>query len=160
MLYLHFFTSLQKQNGIHNRMRFRLLIILLLLSGVCAAQSDSTANASSDSLPKENIIDRVMNKFEYNHGRTSVKYYPTAGLDPASGLSLGVLSLVSIEPKEKDKRKIKFYRPTSITNSLSYSTKKWLNFCSDMVIYASHGIVENASPPRGVLQCRLRLGYA
>lgn len=124
-------------------MRFRLLIILLLLSGVCAAQSDSTINAFSDSLPKENIIDRVMSLFEYNRGRTSVKCYPTAGLDPASGLSIGVLSLVSVEPKEKDERKIKFYRPTSITNSLSYSTKKWLNFSSDMMIYASHGIVVN-----------------
>ena len=82
-----------------------------------------------------------MSLFEYNRGRTSVKCYPTAGLDPASGLSIGVLSLVSVEPKEKDERKIKFYRPTSITNSLSYSTKKWLNFSSDMMIYASHGIV-------------------
>lgn len=124
-------------------MRFRLLIILLLLSGVCAAQSDSTATEFQDSTLDKNLIDKVMDLFEFNRGRTSVKYYPTAGLDPASGLSLGVLSLVSIEPKEKDKRKIKFYRPTSITNSLSYSTKKWLNFCSDMVIYANHGVVIN-----------------
>lgn len=124
-------------------MRFRLLIILLLLSGVCAAQSDSTATEFQDSTLDKNLIDKVMDLFEFNRGRTSVKCYPTMGIDPASGISFGLLSLVAIEPKERDRKKIKFYRPTSISNSLSYSTKKWLNFCSDMVIYANHGVVIN-----------------
>lgn len=143
MLYLLFFTSLQKQNGIHNRMRFRLLIILFLLSGVCAAQSDSTATEFQDSTLDKNLIDKVMDLFEFNHGRTSIKCYPTMGIDPASGISFGLLSLVAIEPKERDRKKIKFYRPTSISNSLSYSTKNWINLRSDMIIYASHGVVVN-----------------
>lgn len=81
-----------------------------------------------------------MSHFEYNHGRTSVKYYPSMGIDPASGISLGLLSLVSIEPIEK---KIKFYRPTSISTALSYSTKKWVNFRSDIVIFGNNGLVLN-----------------
>jgi outer membrane protein assembly factor BamA len=84
-----------------------------------------------------------MSHFEYNRGRLTVKYYPSAGLDPASGFSLGVLSLVSISPKEKERKKIKFFRPTSISTSASYSTKNWVNLKSDMMIYASHGIVVN-----------------
>ncbi|MBR4454075.1 MAG: hypothetical protein IKS33_07455, partial [Bacteroidales bacterium] len=99
-------------------MRFRLLIILLLLSGVCAAQSDSTATELQDSTLDKNLIDKVMDLFEFNRGRTSVKCYPTMGIDPASGISFGLLSLVAIEPKERDRKKIKFYRPTSISNSL------------------------------------------
>lgn len=124
-------------------MRYRLLLIILLLSSLCSAQEDSLLVATSDSIPEENFIDRIMSHFEYNNGRMSVKYYPSVGLDPASGLSLGALSLVSIVPKENDQKKIKFYRPTSISSMVSYSTKKWVNLKSDMMIYAKHGIVVN-----------------
>jgi outer membrane protein assembly factor BamA len=121
-----------------------LIVLLLLVSSFCVAQeNDSLSVPLSDTAYSPNIIDKVMSHFEYSRGRVAVKYYPSAGIDPASGLSIGALSLVSISPKEKDRKKIVFFRPTSISTNISYSTKKWLNFKTDMMIYASHGIVVN-----------------
>ena len=98
---------------------------------------DSSALTKADA----NIIDRVMQLFEYENGRTSVKYYPSMGIDPASGMQLGVLSLISIAPLEN--KKISFYRPTSISTLMTYSTKHWLDLKSDMRIYTKQGFVIN-----------------
>lgn len=142
--YVYVFLHLCKKLFSPEIMKIRFCMILLLLSSVLHAQNDSVGVVTEDTtVKKENIIDRVMHMFEYNRGRTSVKCYPSMGIDPASGVSLGVLSLLSIEPAEKDRKKIKFYRPTSISNSISYSTKNWVNFRSDMMVYANHGIMLN-----------------
>ncbi len=137
-------------------MKKTLTLLLLLLSMYSYSQetesvsssSDTLATIVSDSVPateKANIIDRVMQKFEYRRGRFSSKLYPSLGFDPASGLSLGALSLIIIEPNNKENKKIRFYRPTSISSLASYSTNNWLNLKSDMVIYATHGVMINAN---------------
>ena len=124
-------------------MKVRFIAVFLLLSCLCSAQETDSLTVSQDSAQSKNIIDRVMSLFEYNRGRTSVKCYPSAGIDPASGISVGILSLVSIAPKESERKFIRFYRPTSISTMAQYSTKNWLNLKSDMIIYASHGVVVN-----------------
>ncbi|MCQ2958950.1 MAG: BamA/TamA family outer membrane protein [Bacteroidales bacterium] len=124
-------------------MKIRLTIIFILLSIIGYSQEDSLSTISKEEIPQKNIVDRVMSLFETNFGRTSIKYYPSAGIDPASGISIGALSLISIVPKETDRKKIRFFRPTSISNMVTYSTKKWLNMKSDVILYASHGFVVN-----------------
>lgn len=134
----------------------KILTLLLLLLSVCGysqegdtvatpVTSEAIASDSSSTTEKTNIIDRVMQHFEYRRGRFSSKLYPSLGFDPASGLSIGALSLVIIEPNNKGNKKIRFYRPTSISSLASYSTNKWLNLKSDMVIYATHGVMVNAN---------------
>ncbi len=138
-------------------MRFLFVILLSLFSFGAFAQGTDTTSTNDIVLTQDStvqstntsqdttlsFIDKVMSHFEYNHGRMSVKYYPSMGLDPASGLSLGLLSLVSFTPKTSEKKLIRFYRPTSISTSATYSTKNWLNLNSTMMIYAKHGIVIN-----------------
>lgn len=121
--------------------RLKTLILAILFPVVCYCQETDSISAIQDSLPKQNIVDRVMSLFEVDRGRVSVKFYPSMGLDPASGLALGAFSIVAVEPKEREKQR--FYRPTSFSNMVTYSTKNWLNLRSDMMIYASHGIVVN-----------------
>lgn len=125
------------------KMKYKIFLILYLFSTITIAQTTDTLQASLDTTDHRNIVDKVMSLFEYNRGRTSVKCYPSVAIDPASGISLGVLSLVSVAPSEKEKTLIRFYRPTSISTSVQYSTKNWLNLRSDMIIYAKHGIAVN-----------------
>ena len=134
------------------------IITLLLLSLFTNAQENDsiTFNQNSDTISfapvqdsstlsqeKEptNILDRVMQHFEYENGRTSMKYYPSVAIDPASGIQIGALSLISVIPREN--KKLRFYRPTCISTHVSYSTNHWLNLKSDMRIFTKHGFVVN-----------------
>ncbi len=145
---------MQKQS----RMKQYCIITLLLLSlFVNAQEKDSiTFNQKFDTTSFEpvqdsstlsqekaspNIIDRAMQLFEYENGRTSMKYYPSLAIDPASGVQIGALSLLSVIPREN--KKLRFYRPTCISTHVSYSTKNWLNLKSDMRIFTKHGFVVN-----------------
>ncbi|MFO7869484.1 MAG: BamA/TamA family outer membrane protein [Bacteroidales bacterium] len=90
----------------------------------------------SDSLiEKKNIIDKTLDLFEYNAGRVSISVYPLMSLDPGSGWSFGTMPVITISPKKISD----FYRPTSIVNHFSYSTEKWLNLKSDVLLYTHHG---------------------
>lgn len=138
-------------------MRIISVILFTLLSFCAFAQEYDSTSTSNNNLSQDTtiqsslteqdtsltLVDKVMSHFEYNRGRMSIKYYPSMGLDPASGLSVGLLSLVSFAPKISEKKRIQFYRPTSISTSATYSTKNWLNLNSTMMIYATHGIVIN-----------------
>lgn len=136
---------------------FCIITLLLFSLFVNAEEFDSTKySQKSDTLsfePKQDsvalsenkanltVIDKVMQLFESEHGRLSIKYYPSVGLDPASGLQLGVLSLFSIVPPES--KKTEFYRPTSISALMTYSTKHWVNLKSDMRIFTQKGYAIN-----------------
>jgi len=121
-----------------------LIVLLLLVSSFCVAQErDSLSVSLSDTTSSKNFIDKVMSLFEFSVDRVEVKCYPFAALEPASGFSLGALSLVSITPNENDKKKNNLIRPTSISASASYSTKHWIDLKTDMQIFARYGFVIN-----------------
>ncbi len=136
---------------------FCIITLLLFSLFVNAEENDSsTFSQKSDTIsfePKQDsitlsenkadvtVIDKVMKLFESEYGRLSIKYYPSVGLDPASGLQLGVSSLFSIVPPES--KKTGFYRPTSISALMTYSTKHWVNLKSDMRIFTQKGYAIN-----------------
>ena len=93
-----------------------------------------------DSTLKKNILDKTLALTEFKFGRVTINTFPLMNLDPSSGLAGGIMPIISIAPKAKSK----FYRPSSLVSYCSYSTQKWLNIKSDLVLFTQKGLTINA----------------
>ena len=72
------------------------------------------------------IKKRLKNPFEYEKGRFEMSVYPVASLDPSSGMELGVMPVFAISPP-KDSLSQRYYRSSSVSSHITYSTKHWMN---------------------------------
>jgi len=122
-------------------MNYKRLLFSIVTFCICSFQTycQNDTIQPVDSL-KKNLIDKTLGLLEYSFDRTKISFYPSMSLDPASGLSFGMLPVISISPKEKSE----FYRPTSIVNLLTYSTLHWLNLKTDVLLYTQNGNQINA----------------
>jgi hypothetical protein len=117
---------------------FSLIFSIAIYSQGISQNLDSIAKV--DSLQKKSLFEKTMGLFEIKVKSSTISIFPSAGLDPSSGLNLGILQVISIPPKVETK----FNRSTSIVNYYTYSTNKWLNLKSDLVLYTPKGYNVNA----------------
>ena len=78
------------------------------------------------------------NPLEYKKGRFQFAMFPVASIDPASGIELGLLPVFSISPR-KDTVSTAFYRSSSLSSHLTYSTKNWTNIRTEGQFFTSKG---------------------
>lgn len=114
-------------------MSYKKIIILCIV--IWVVPCSIVAQELEDTLVSSSFIEKFMNLFEWNIGTSTISTYPSMGYDPSSGLSVGMLQVISIPAKDTSK----FSRPTSIVNHVTYSTNHWANAKSDVVLYSSKG---------------------
>lgn len=78
------------------------------------------------------------NPLEYKKGRLNIAVFPVSSVDPASGVELGIMPVISVSPL-KDTIPNEFYRSSSVAMHLTYSTKNWANIRCDGHFFTSKG---------------------
>ena len=100
------------------------LITITSIANIFAADSTKTLKS-------------FKNPLEFKFGRYAFAFFPVASVDPASGIELGVMPVLSVSPKNDSG--LVFYRASSVTNHITYSTKNWANIRSDGQFFSSNG---------------------
>ena len=84
------------------------------------------------------IKKRLKNPFEYEKGRFEMSVYPVASLDPSSGMELGIMPVFAISP-QKDSLSQRYYRSSSVSSHITYSTKHWMNLRAEGQVFSKKG---------------------
>ncbi len=113
------------------------LFLFLISPFFLFSQETQEEQKDSSKLTFSVLIDKVMGIFEIDLKNTKISIFPIASLDPTSGLSFGIMPTITISPKKENDSG--FYRPTSLISYFEYSTKKWMNIKSDLILYTKNG---------------------
>ncbi|HPY82571.1 MAG TPA: BamA/TamA family outer membrane protein [Bacteroidales bacterium] len=117
-------------------MNYKIIVTGFLLSACMHlgfSQVDSLEKMQIDTHAHKTIIDKTLSLFEYDFGRVSLALYPSASLDPASGLSIGAMPVIIIKPKPQSKN----MQAASMVNYFAYSSRNWFNARIDLLLYTS-----------------------
>lgn len=106
----------------------------ILLFGILYFFTEVVLGQQQDSIPKNNFIDRAtglfvstMDKLTFETDRISFSVYPIMGLEPQTGLQLGLMPVVRFLPKDTTNVP-EFYYPTTLMPSFMVSTKGKFSF--------------------------------
>jgi hypothetical protein len=104
--------------------RIFVIVILLCVDGgvsqVVAQSSDSLVVADGLVEKSIHLAEKTLSYLTYENGRHSVAVFPAAGYSPRTGFEYGVMPVWRIQPRDGDRTD--YYRPTTITSALLFST--------------------------------------
>jgi len=109
------------------------IILVLFITLTISAQSDIEQDTTN------NIIEKVMDVISINRDTYSITFFPTMDYNQEEGLSLGAFAAIVIKGNEPE-IKSKYFRPTTLVPSISYSTKGFLLIESDLIAYTKHNL--------------------
>ncbi|NOX45812.1 MAG: hypothetical protein GXO89_02415 [Chlorobi bacterium] len=104
---------------------FVVFAFLLILANVNAQESDV-----SDTSGVNLFIEKVMNVLTMDREKYSVTFFPTITYSDEAGFALGAFAAIILN-EDEPVSKSRYYRPTTLVPSVSYSTKSFLEFESD-----------------------------
>jgi len=104
---------------------FMVFGILLSVANVKAQQE-----TASDTSGVNRFVEKVMNVLTVDRKNYSITFFPTMTYSDEAGFALGAFAAIILN-EEEPVSKSKYYRPTTLVPSISYSTKSFLEFESD-----------------------------
>lgn len=104
--------------------RVFVIVILLCLEGgvnqIVAQSADSLIVVGGFIERSIHLAEKTLSYLTYESGRHSVAVFPAAGYSPRTGFEYGVMPVWRIKPE--DEHRSEFYRPTTVTTAVLFST--------------------------------------
>ncbi len=110
--------------------RICMVLGVMFFSISISAQDDETTDTSGVNV----FIEKVMDVITIERAKYSVTFFPTMTYSDEAGLALGAFAAIILNENEPVS-KSKYYRPTTLVPSISYSTKGFLLIESDLLRY-------------------------
>ncbi len=109
------------------------MLVFIFLSLSLKSQNDVETDST------DNIVEKVMDLISINKAKYSITFFPTMTYNQEQGLSLGAFAAIVLKGNTPA-IKPKYYRPTTLVPSISYSTKGFLLIENDLLGYTKHDL--------------------
>jgi len=113
------------------------IVFYLVLALIMIIQSVNAQEYKQDTA--SGFVEKVMDVVSIDNDNYSITFFPTMDYNQEQGLSLGAFAAIILKGNEPAV-KSKYYRPTTIVPSISYSTKNFLLIESDFLGYTKNDL--------------------
>ncbi len=138
-----------------------LSLFSILVFSAQAADEDSVRIEISIQTPDSaaSFAEKMFSALEIKTRKATYNLYPAVGYDPSSGVEIGMMPIITLNPRQ-DTHKIAGYRPSTIFTRVTYSTKNWLGIFADFKIFTpTKYVINNLAELQNMPESFYGIGY-